>query len=880
MNRTLISLSASVMITLLLPFGGAMHLSGVARAAAIPPPDLLPLNQIPVPEPTNLFQFVRNKPAAIKLGKALFWDMQVGSDGATACASCHFSAGTDNRTRNTINPGSNASDTTFQVRRPDETILSADFPFHQRAVNPDLQSSPVLRDSNDIVGSQGVKLAQFVDIVLNSAVDSGTPLADTVFNVGADPNNIDPANNTRRVTGRNTPSVINAVFNFNNFWDGRAHFMFNGVTPFGPADTTAGVWFKQPDGSIVKQPVAIEFASLASQATGPPLNDTEMSFSGRSFPKLGKKMLSLTPLGQQLVHPNDSVLGPSSNAVLQPGNKLTGSKGLNITYEQMIKDAFLSKFWDSAQLTPDGFTQMEANFSLFWGLAIQLYEATLVADQTPFDRFLGGDQTALTAQQQDGFNIFFGAGRCDLCHLGTELTQASVRSGAFVTNADHLLIEQMPVASGQSIIYDNGFNNTATTRTTDDLGRGGNAPFTNPLTTLPFPLSFSLMAELQGNGNLPFSTPLLPATLPPNFPVAVNGTFKVPGLRNVELTGPYMHNGSMKSLEEVVDFYVRGGNFPVTNQDMLDINIAQIGSLQNNPVGKAALVAFMKSMTDERVKEESAPFDHPELVIPNGNGPVTRIPAKDANGQEAPSITLSIDQFASPTRQATPVVSGTMEAGSTVLVKVNNGLQTSASIPAAGIWSATLNGLVEGSNSVTITSTDASNVSTILSTTVVLDTTPPAIAITPPASPVRGGSQVISGTIEAGISPVVTVDTTAALGQVTLNGSTWSFQVSGLAKGNNTFTVSAVDPAGNSVSKTTTLSVIVPDGDLSGSGGASVANALKALKIALGTVSPTTEELLHGDVAPLVNGAPAPDGKIDVADALVILRKAIALVSF
>src|SRR5512133_2485258 len=74
-------------------------------ANVIPPPALLPLNQIPVPEPPNLFQFVKNKPAAIRLGKALFWDMQAGSDGVQACASCHFHAGADNRLKNTVNPG-------------------------------------------------------------------------------------------------------------------------------------------------------------------------------------------------------------------------------------------------------------------------------------------------------------------------------------------------------------------------------------------------------------------------------------------------------------------------------------------------------------------------------------------------------------------------------------------------------------------------------------------------------------------------------------------------------------------------------------------------------------------------------------------------------
>ena len=128
----------------------------------------------------------------------------------------------------------------------------------------------------------------------------------------------------------------------------------------------------------------------------------------------------------------------------------------------------------------------------------------------------------------------------------------------------------MAVASGQQIIYDNGFNNTAVRPTADDIGRGGNSPFINPLTGLPFPLSFSALAELQAVGNLPFdpilfpfaaATPILPCSSP-NFPVANDGNFKVPGLRNVELTAPYFHDGGVMTLEDVVDFYTRGGNFP------------------------------------------------------------------------------------------------------------------------------------------------------------------------------------------------------------------------------------------------------------------------------------------------------------------------------
>jgi cytochrome c peroxidase len=686
-------------------------------ATVIPPPTLFPLNQIAVPQPPNLFQFVKSRPAAIMLGKALFWDMQAGSDGLQACASCHFSAGADNRVKNTINPG---FDNIFHVRGPNQTLQPTDFPFLERQ-DPDAQST-ILRDSDDIVGSQGIRLANFVNIVVGSAVDNGVSVSDPVFNF----NGV----NTRRVTGRQAPSVINAIFNLNNFWDGRAHFEFNGVNPFGPLDPTAGVWFNI-NGVLVKQAVAIQFASLASQATGPPLNETEMSYRGRTFPDLGRKMLSLTPLARQLVHPEDSELGLYSRATLQPDGSVTGSKGLNIGYAQLIREAFQDKFWNSNLLTPGGYSQMEANFSLFWGLAIQLYEATLVSDQTPFDQFLGGDQNALTDQQKDGFNTFFGAGGCGACHFGSELTSASVRNSGFLTNASHALIEPMAVASGQQIIYDNGFNNTAVRPTVEDICRGANTTIINSLTGQPFPLSFSALAELQALGKLGFNsspfpvgsplTPILPAGIPATFPVANNGNFKVPSLRNVELTPPYFHNGGVMSLQDVVEFYTRGGDFRQQNQDSLDNLIADIAFLQHNPARQAALVAFMNSMTDGRVRSESAPFDHPELFIPNGDPEVLiRLPAKGLDGVAAqPLPTVTLNPVTSPTIQTSQLLSGSMESGATIRVKVNNGPSLPVDTVADTTWSTLVTDLAAGSNTITVTATDMAGGVTTLTATIV-----------------------------------------------------------------------------------------------------------------------------------------------------------------
>lgn len=890
MKKQGITASATALLCILLTATGALLPTGAAWGVpgqAIPPPTLLPLNQIAVPEPPNLFQFVKNKPAAIKLGKALFWDMQVGSDGIQACGSCHFSAGADNRVKNTVNPGTRGGDTTFQVRGPNETLNTTpgtgDFPFHQRQ-NPDFQASPIIRDFNDIVGSQGVKFTDFVAINAGTpdAADSGTAVPDPVFQVGGA--------NMRRVTARNTPTNINAVFNFSNFWDGRAHFLFNGVNPFGPLDPNAGVFFNV-NNALVKQPVAIEFASLASQATGPPLDDTEMSFRGRTFPQLGRKMLNpnLIPLGKQIVHPNESVLGPLSRATLQPNGKLTGNNGLNATYSQMIMDAFQDNLWNvpliqtvslPVNTTPPSvapFTQMEANFSLFWGLAIQLYEATLVADQTPFDRFLGGDKVALTPQQQDGFNLFFsGANPCSACHIGTELSNASVRASGFVNNATNALIEQMTVANtnlGQ-VIYDSGFNNTSVRPTTDDIGRGGSAPFTNPLTLLPFPLSFSRLAELQAVNNLPFATPLLPIQLPATFPVANDGSFKVPGLRNVELTAPYFHNGGVMTLDDVVDFYTRGGNFPAANANSLDPAIVQIGALQNNPTNAAALVAFMKSMTDERVRNQSAPFDHPEILIPNGDPGMIRIPARDAIGTAVASLAISLDPVIALTNKTSQLISGTKEAGATVQVKVNNGQALPADTTTDTTWSTTVTGLVEGANSIAVTATDLTNIATTLTANITIDTVPPALTLNAVTTPTRSDVQLISGTVEAGITPVVKVGTTATVGPVTVAGATWSAQLSLLPAGANTVTVTATDPAGNVTSQTASIQVL-GNGIFNGTRIPDISDALKALRMAVGLITPTADDLLHGDVAPLG----APDGKIDISDALLIMRNVVGTIS-
>jgi hypothetical protein len=262
-----------------------------------------------------------------------------------------------------------------------------------------------------------------------------------------------------------------------------------------------------------------------------------MSADGRTLSDIGKKLLTLQPLGEQEVSAADAVLGDLAHS---------SGRGLNTSYGQMIRQAFASDLWDSnAQVSGPGgkaYSLMQFNFPLFWGLAIQAYESRLVSDNTPFDRFLSGDQGALDPLAQEGMGVFSGKGDCMECHNGALLSDAT---GTGPSDGGP--------AGGET-----GFHNIGVRPTASDPG-------------------------------------------------LANGTFKTPALRNVELTGPYFHNGGKATLRQVVDFYSIGGDFP-----------AELQNLSLSEREKDALVAFLKSLTDPRVRNHSAPFDHPQLLVPAG----------------------------------------------------------------------------------------------------------------------------------------------------------------------------------------------------------------------------------------------------------------------
>ena len=567
------------------------------------------LHAAPVPGPANLDDFIADRAAAIALGKALFWDMQAGSDGIQACASCHFRAGADPRSKNQLNPGLNhagQADLDFTTGGPNYQLHKRDFPLTRLAVDGVRGALDPLTDNNDIVASQGVPF------LMPGVLD---PLG---FNIDY--------RNTRRVEPRNTPSVINAVFNDRQFWDGRAENAFNGVNHTGNRDPNARVARADDPSAPALVRVAITNASLASQAVAPLVNTLEMAAPGRTLLDVALRLYDARPLAKQIVDRHDSVLGALSR---YPRAGLTTA-----SYDAMIQQAFRRTWWDSPKLVriaangsatfvdgPDAdpttreVTMLQYNFALFFGLAVQAYESTLVSDQTPWDQFRRAHPDPTDPALNPWTNTqpeyisrlaLFGAMlfndrtrgptnvRCSNCHEQAELTDASQRRVAAAVNG--------PVRNRDGNVIDKGFNNIGVRPTDNDLGAGGSDAF----------------------GPLSQSRRLFPGAPPDTFDGAavtkgfgVEGAFKVPSLRNVALTAPYFHNGDARTLRQVVEFYSRGGSVaPIHALDGTLIEPLGVPALSDDEI--SAIVAFLKTLTDDRVALRKAPFDHPQLFVPNG----------------------------------------------------------------------------------------------------------------------------------------------------------------------------------------------------------------------------------------------------------------------
>ena len=226
----------------------------------------------------------------------------------------------------------------------------------------------------------------------------------------------------------------------------------------------------QSGGSVAQIQVEFINSSLASQAVGPPGSDFETTCGGRSFLKLGKKMLSVPPLALQRVHHQDSVLGGSVGAAgrrpdgcfLHPPDR-GGDLRPVLGFRQTVRcEQGLQPVTRVPRRIPTEYTLMEANFSLIWGLAIQLYESTLISDQSPFDQFAEGNASALSNKEKAGMEVFLGAhkgqgGRCINCHQGPVFTGAAApfrEDQATEAGRPEQMVERMRLGNGDDIEED------------------------------------------------------------------------------------------------------------------------------------------------------------------------------------------------------------------------------------------------------------------------------------------------------------------------------------------------------------------------------------------------------------------------------------------
>lgn len=155
------------------------------------------------------------------------------------------------------------------------------------------------------------------------------------------------------------------------------------------------------------------------------------------------------------------------------------------------------------------------------------------------------------------------------------------------------------------------------------------------------------------------------------------GRFRSPSLRNVEVRAPYMHNGRFKTLEEVVDFYDRGGDFPGLSRNRLRV-------LRLSAQQKADLVAFMKRpLTDPRVAAETAPFDRPMLYAESMRVPqTTGTGIAGAGGQVPQFVAIEPPLLGNP--RFTVGVYGALGGATATLVIDKNDPGATATIPASG----------------------------------------------------------------------------------------------------------------------------------------------------------------------------------------------------
>jgi len=249
----------------------------------------------------------------------------------------------------------------------------------------------------------------------------------------------------------------------------------------------------------------------------------------------------------------------------------------------------------------------------------------------------------------------------------------------------------------------------------------------------------------------------------------------------------------------------------------------------------------------------------------------------------APGMTISAPADNSTQASGVVTIAGTIsDATATVKASLNGGAPQSAVINGTD-YSITFN-LSPGLNTLVVTVTDLAGKTSRLKRSVVYDSTRPGLSITSPGQDSSGyiSTMQLVGTVSDALTAVtvtVSMDGTIYTPQL-LNGAFQQQLTFSTAK-QYAINVTATDQAGtSSTAQRNVIFAAASSGDLTNDGLINVADALLALRIAVGLVIPTAAELAAGDVSPQVGGKPAPDGVIDIGDALMILRKVVGLATW
>ena len=198
------------------------------------------------------------------------------------------------------------------------------------------------------------------------------------------------------------------------------------------------------------------------------------------------------------------------------------------------------------------------------GMALAQYQRTLISANSRFDRWhYGGEKNALNAEEKFGFEVFSGKGRCTTCHL---------------------------VGAQSALFTDNLWHNTGIGYR-QSMGLDEQAPTENVQLAPGYFVDVERRLVDEATVQKPQNDiGLYESTQDP----ADRWKYITPTLRNVELTAPYMHNGSLLTLEAVVEFYNKGGE----PNEVLDPLMVPLSLSAKE---KRALVAFLKTLTGSNI---------------------------------------------------------------------------------------------------------------------------------------------------------------------------------------------------------------------------------------------------------------------------------------